>query len=126
MADELTARVRQAKRWQQAARARAQERVERSEKLVSKAIVSLEKYDQLEQRAMRKLGQLRPAHKKSDHDRVGMLPAMKEALASAERLVMVPQDDTAVRNLKSDLLGAVANLQFRKIVRRWRSNSSPR
>ena len=120
MANELAARVRQAKWWQQAAHARAQERVERSEKLVSKAIGLLEKYDQLEQLAMRKLGQLRPSHKKSDHDKVGMLPAMKEALASVEHLVMVPQGDKAVRNLKSDLLGAVATLQFRNIARHLR------
>jgi hypothetical protein len=120
MASELTARVRHAKQWQQAARARAQERVNRTQELVSKAIAFMEKYDQLEQRAMRKLGQLRPAYKKSDHDRVGMLPAMKQALGSVERLVMVPQDDKAVRNLKSDLRTAVTNLQYRKIVGRWR------
>jgi hypothetical protein len=65
MANDLTARVRQAKQWQQAARTRSQECVKRSQKLVSKAIGLLEKCDQLEQRATRKLGQLRPAHKKS-------------------------------------------------------------
>jgi hypothetical protein len=120
MANELTARIRQAKQWQQAARARSQERVKQSEKLISKAIMLLEKYDQLVERATHKLGQLRPADKKLDHDRVGMLPAMKEALASVERLVMVPQEDKAVRNLKSDLLGAVVNVQFRKIDGRQR------
>jgi len=120
MANDLTARVRQAKQWQQAARARSQERVKQSEKLISKAIMLLEKYDQLVERATRKIGQLRPADKKLDHDKVGMLPAMKEALASVERVVMVPHDDKAVRNLKSELLGAVVNLQFRKIVDRQR------
>jgi hypothetical protein len=118
---ELIVRVEQAKQRLKAARLRTQECREGTEKLIATAIALLEKYDQLEQRARRKSGR-EPggsAHKRSNHG-VAMLPAMKEALADVERVVMVPQDDKAFRNLKSDLRRTIANLQFRKILSRWR------
>jgi hypothetical protein len=117
---ELMARVNEAKQRLRAARLRTQQCKEGTEKLVATTIALFENYDQLEQRARRKLAN-QPrgsADKKSNHDRLGMLPAMKEALANVERVVMVPSNDPALRKLKSDLRSAVANLQFRKIVSR--------
>ena len=122
MADsELIVRLGQAKQRLRAARTRTQKRVQQCQKLVSKAIVLMEKYDQLEERVSRKSGtQLRGrrAQKGSNLDAVGMLSTMKKALANVDGLVMVPQDGEAVRNLKSDLLNTVANLQFRRILGR--------
>jgi hypothetical protein len=115
--------VEQAKQRLQAARLRTQECKEKSERIVSKAIALLEKYDVLEKRAASKLSKRLsgyPAQKTSNPDSIGMLPAMKQALANVERVVMVPSDDKALRNLKSDLRSAVAKLQFRKIVSRHR------
>ena len=115
--------VEQAKQRLQAARVRAQECKEKTEKIISKAIALLEKYDVLERRAAGKLGKRAsgyPAQKTSNHDALGMLPAMKQALANVERVVMVPSDDKALRTLKSDLRSTVAKLQFNKIVNRYR------
>jgi hypothetical protein len=116
-------RVERARQRLQAARVRAQECKEKTEKMVSKAIALLEKYDLLETRAASKLGKRasgQRAQKTSNHDALGMLPAMKQALANVERVVMVPSDDKALRTLKSDLRSAVAKLQFNKIVSRYR------
>jgi len=120
---ERLSRVEQAKQRLKAARVRTRACKEKTEKIVSKAIVLLEKYDVLEKRATSRLGKRAsgyPAQRTSNDDALGMLPAMKQALASVERVVIVPSDDKALRNLKSDLRGAVAKLQFKKIVNRYR------
>jgi hypothetical protein len=85
----------QAKERLRAARVRTEQCRERTDKLIASAIALLGKYDQLEQRAKRKFDNqvLGPAPKSSNHDGVGMLPAMKQALANVESVVMVPQDD---------------------------------
>ena len=120
---ETHGRVDRAKQRLKAARLQTQQCKERTDKVVASAIALLEKYDQLEQRTRRKSGsQLRgqPAYKGTNDDGVEMLAAMKQALANVESVVMLPNDNEALRNLKSDLRSAVANLQFRKIVSRWR------
>ena len=113
--------VEQAKQRLQAARLRTQECQKKSERIVSKAIALLEKYDVLEKRAASKLGKRASGYsapKTSNQQALGMLPAIKQALANVERVVMVPSNDKALRNLKSDLRNAVAKLQFKKIVNR--------